>query len=976
MARCHTRSEMCSSSSSEVVRLAGAPIQLLVYFHKALGAELNQLHRLAGKLGESVSDRRREMIAEFRRRFEFLKILYKYHCTAEDEVVFAVLDTRIKNVVCAYMLEHNSIDVIFDSISNCLNSLIETEETTSKQCQQLVSNMSTIKTMICHHMLKEEKQIFPFLVKNFSLKEQASIIWQFLCSAPIMILQEIFPWLASFLSPDEHKEILQCIKEVLPEEKHVQEVDKTTHSVLQMYMNRNSLLSKHVTEDSTSFSLNVNIQHCSSSSSQTLQPQSTVEFKGYKSNSSYCESNTVHKCIALYSNKIITHDFSLKKSPITTPFQKLHADYSNASSIFELERRPVDHIFYFHKALRKDLEYLVTLSSDMAKNEMGLEGFRRRFQLLRFLYQIHSDSEDEIAFPALEASGNAVNIIHSYAIDHKLESELFDKIAFHLEEISRSYSVQDEKPLNHRILCLDLHNMCISMRKVLCDHVDREETEIWPLFRECFTIEEQEKIIGTMIGRMSAETLQELIPWLMSSLTIEEQKAIMSLWHKATKNTMFGEWLQEWWEEMKVHDVAKVEEKSNIVPSWKVEPLELFSTYAQNKFCENKDQIENEKCDELPQTNIDDTGKKISEEINHQRSSDFHEQSIEDDKTCKDIENFSTELCNHNHQHIQDCEGLDPKIQEHLPSMGQEELEATIRKISRDSTLDSQKKSHIIQSLLTSHWTISQEKSQSDALVLSIKKEVIGQSPSYRDPIKLTFGCNHYKRNCKLVAACCNRLYTCRLCHDDVNNHSMDRKATTDMMCMKCLRIQPIGPTCSTSTCNNLNMAKYYCKICKLFDDEREIYHCPYCNLCRVGKGLGIDYFHCMNCNACMSKSLSVHPCREKCFEDNCPICHEFLFTSSSPVKALSCGHLMHSTCFQDYTFTHYTCPICSKSLGDMQVYFAMLDALLAEEKVPDEYSGQTQKILCNDCEKRGTATFHWLYHKCSYCGSYNTRLL
>ncbi|KAG4109579.1 hypothetical protein ERO13_1Z049345v2 [Gossypium hirsutum] len=41
----------------------------------------------------------------------------------------------------------------------------------------------------------------------------------------------------------------------------------------------------------------------------------------------------------------------------------------------------------------------------------------------------------------------------------------------------------------------------------------------------------------------------------------------------------------------------------------------------------------------------------------------------------------------------------------------------------------------------------------------------------------------------------------------------------------------------------------------------------------------------------------------------------------------------MHSACFQDYTCTHYTCPICSKSLGDMQVYFKMLDAFLAEEK-------------------------------------------
>lgn len=87
------------------------------------------------------------------------------------------------------------------------------------------------------------------------------------------------------------------------------------------------------------------------------------------------------------------------------------------------------------------------------------------------------------------------------------------------------------------------------------------------------------------------------------------------------------------------------------------------------------------------------------------------------------------------------------------------------------------------------------------------------------------------------------------------------------------------------------------CLTWKIFN--RQIYHCPYCNLCRVGKGLGVDYFHCMNCNACLSRSLSLHVCREKSFEDNCPICHEDFFSSTAPVKALPCGHMMHSACFQ-----------------------------------------------------------------------------
>lgn len=41
-----------------------------------------------------------------------------------------------------------------------------------------------------------------------------------------------------------------------------------------------------------------------------------------------------------------------------------------------------------------------------------------------------------------------------------------------------------------------------------------------------------------------------------------------------------------------------------------------------------------------------------------------------------------------------------------------------------------------------------------------------------------------------------------------------------------------------------------------------------------------------MECNACMSLSLfNMHKCREKCMESNCPVCHDYLFDSSQPIK-------------------------------------------------------------------------------------------
>ncbi|KAJ0695241.1 putative transcription factor C2H2 family [Helianthus annuus] len=121
---------------------------------------------------------------------------------------------------------------------------------------------------------------------------------------------------------------------------------------------------------------------------------------------------------------------------------------------------------------------------------------------------------------------------------------------------------------------------------------------------------------------------------------------------------------------------------------------------------------------------------------------------------------------------------------------------------------------------------------------------------------------------------------------------------------MNCLKVQPIGPVCSTPFCNGLSIAKYYCSYCKFFDDERTVYHCLFCNLCQLGQGLEIEFFHCMTCNYCLGIKLLDHKCREKGLEINCPICYDFLFTSSAVA----------------YACTHYICPICSKSMGDMSV--------------------------------------------------------
>ena len=109
-------------------------------------------------------------------------------------------------------------------------------------------------------------------------------------------------------------------------------------------------------------------------------------------------------------------------------------------------------------------------------------------------------------------------------------------------------------------------------------------------------------------------------------------------------------------------------------------------------------------------------------------------------------------------------------------------------------------------------------------------------------------GCPHYRRNIKLQCSACDRWYTCRFCHDEVEGHSLNRRETKNMLCMLCGCAQPASQECLAC---GVQAAWYYCSVCKLWDDDngKSIYHCNDCGICRVGQGLGKDFYHCKVCS-------------------------------------------------------------------------------------------------------------------------------
>lgn len=230
-------------------------------------------------------------------------------------------------------------------------------------------------------------------------------------------------------------------------------------------------------------------------------------------------------------------------------------------------------------------------------------------------------------------------------------------------------------------------------------------------------------------------------------------------------------------------------------------------------------------------------------------------------------------------------------------------------------------------------------------------------------------GCAHYQRFCEVKAPCCNTYYRCRKCHDEiVIDHEMDTFKVTEIRCLYCKTEQPVSNQCIT--CEK-QMAKYYCAICHLFenDETKSIFHCVECGFCYLAEP-GAEIKHCSQCNMCRDVDHTTHiDCNV-----NCPICMES--TQGYRIVRPACDHLIHEHCHDSYVSQdNYKCPICSRTYAhlNMDLTWRNMDRMIELQPMPDEYKNTSVNVLCNDCQIRKTHSLNLIGYKCNQCGGYNT---
>ena len=366
---------------------------------------------------------------------------------------------------------------------------------------------------------------------------------------------------------------------------------------------------------------------------------------------------------------------------------------------------PIDHIFQFHAALRRELCRLesdvlaLPKPEEVAKRAAALRTLEGRFVFFWGVYRAHSRSEDELVFPALENKDELHNVSHSYTLDHEHEAELFVEVDACLRDLrehaglagdeggvdgEKVHDAMEAKCSNRRmdpktraaIMEVErrLQAACVAVKVCLETHVAREEAELWPLFEKHFTSAEQGRLVGLIIGRTGAEVLQSMLSWQRNALTEEEKAAMIGSMRDASKNTRFASWLETWWSSEEQTDW-----KDGMPPV--CDKTTVKATEANGRGAEG--------------TAVDGLGQ-VQEYLRRRSDGDV---SITGDSKAAALAAAA------------DKSGYTPSWDD-MFRMNRQQLEQAARTLSRDESLAPECKAYLMQHLLAARWICAQQRAK------------------------------------------------------------------------------------------------------------------------------------------------------------------------------------------------------------------------------------------------------------------------
>ncbi|CAL5990977.1 RING_finger and CHY zinc finger domain-containing protein [Hexamita inflata] len=237
---------------------------------------------------------------------------------------------------------------------------------------------------------------------------------------------------------------------------------------------------------------------------------------------------------------------------------------------------------------------------------------------------------------------------------------------------------------------------------------------------------------------------------------------------------------------------------------------------------------------------------------------------------------------------------------------------------------------------------------------------------------KEDIGCQHFVRGCQLLCNTCNKYYTCRFCHDEIEDHKFPKQETKMVKCIYCRCEQPFQQYCQN--CKQC-FGEQWCEICRAFcnigNESKPMYHCKGCDSCMTG--WAHQWRHCDKCNSCVrANCYDGHQCVK--FDGTCPVCMGDLEDTIYGRMLLNCSHAIHKHCYDQLIRQgEYRCPVCRRFLpieDEREILINYFKKLLKETVIfrPVRYV----QFHCLECQRDFYGAFHSFVVMCGKCQLFN----
>ena len=140
-------------------------------------------------------------------RFRFFNEILSYHAHGEEIAVFPMVEEVAPLVADTYAVDHQRLDVAFDSLSNAVSE---------HDALQTARATAAFKFHLDTHLAKEDAQLFRIMRERISVPDQIKAVGTMSSTMPGSRVPEFTAWIYPLLGDDDRENFTRALAMIMP----------------------------------------------------------------------------------------------------------------------------------------------------------------------------------------------------------------------------------------------------------------------------------------------------------------------------------------------------------------------------------------------------------------------------------------------------------------------------------------------------------------------------------------------------------------------------------------------------------------------------------------------------------------------------------------------------------------------------------------------------------------------------------------